>query len=343
MLALCAICVSGTGCVTDSGCPPCNDNQMPRELRMTSLPLYRVEPPDILLIDTLRVIPKPPYRIEPLDTLLINVTNTLPNEPISGLFGVDPEGAVNLGTSYGLVHVAGMTLGEAQAAIQTALAERVLRNPRVTVSLAYAHGMQQIRGEHLVRPDGTIGLGVYGSVYVSGLTLDEVRRVVEAQLGTSLLKPEVSVDVFAYNSKFYYVIADGAGYGQQIIRLPVTGKETVLDAVAQIGGLPLVSSKKSIWVARPNGKDPCDYQVLAVNWPELSMGGAPETNYQLMPGDRVYINANPLITVNNRLAQVLAPVERVLGITLLGATTVNAVTNATTKNNGALGNNAIVR
>ncbi len=337
MSILWATCVAGAGCSGMPAPPAAGENQMPRELRMTSLPLYRVEPPDILLIDTLRVVPRPPYRIGPLDTLLIHVTNTLPNEPISGLYGVDPEGAVNLGPSYGLVRIAGMTLGEAQTAIQIALSERVLRNPRVTISLAAAQGMQQIRGEHLVRPDGTIGLGVYGSVYVAGLTLDEVRKVIEAHLSGTLLEPQISVDVWAYNSKFYYIIADGAGYGQQVIRLPSTGKETVLDAISQIYGLPLVSSTKSIWVARPSPKDPCDFQILPVNWPALSMGGSPETNYQLFPGDRIYIRANPLITINNRMAQVLAPVERALGITLLGATTVNAVTNATTKNsnNGA--------
>src|SRR5262249_46702833 len=160
--------------------------------------------------------------IEPLDALLINATNTPANEPIAGIYGVDPEGTINLSGSYGLVRVAGLTLGEAQIRIKAAL-DKVLRNPLVTVSLASAHGMQQIRGEHLVRPDGTVGLGVYGSVYVAGLTLDQTRAAIELQLGKSLLQPKISVDVFAYNSKYCYVIADGAGYGQQIIRLPITG------------------------------------------------------------------------------------------------------------------------
>lgn len=308
---------------------------IPRELAYASLPPYQLEPPDILLINMLRVVPKPPYKIEALDALLVQATGTLANAPIAGQVSVDPDGTINLGPAYGLVRVAGLTLEEAQKRIQKFLEDVALRNPRVTVSLAAAHGMQQIQGEHLVRPDGTVGLGVYGSVYVSGLTLEQARSTIETQLSRSLLDPEISIDVFSYNSKYCYVIADGAGYGQQIVRLPFTGKETVLDAISQIYGLPQVSSAK-IWVARPNGRDPDHWQMLPVNWHAITIGGSPATNYQLFPGDRVYIKANILITVNNRLAQLFAPLERVMGITLLGAATVNAVTNATTKN-GAFG------
>jgi polysaccharide biosynthesis/export protein len=308
-----------------TGTPPA------REMQFTALPPYTLEPPDILLINMLRVVPKPPYRIEPLDTVLIQVANALPNEPLSAQFNVDPDGTVNLGPSYGLVRVAGLTLADAQVRIQTDLVERVLIKPRVSVSLAMAHGMQQIQGEHLVRPDGTVGLGTYGSLFVTGMTLDQARRAIEAHLAQSLLQPEIAIDVYAYNSKYCYVIADGAGYGQQIIRLPITGKETVLDAVSQIYGLPQVSSKK-IWVARPNGQDPCQMQVLPVDWPALTMGGSPMTNYQLFPGDRIYIQSNCLIALNNRMAQLFAPIERVLGITLLGGATVNSITNATVKN-----------
>jgi hypothetical protein len=60
---------------------------------------------------------------------------------------------------------------------------------------------QPISGEHLVRPDGTVGLGLYGSVPVAGLTLDQARAVIEAHLTAFIKNPKVSEDVFAYNSK----------------------------------------------------------------------------------------------------------------------------------------------
>jgi polysaccharide export outer membrane protein len=289
------------------------------------LPPYVIEPPDILLIDAVRVVPKPPYRIEPLDALLIQASGLLQLlEPVAGIYGVDPEGNVNLGLGHGTVKVAGLTLEEARERILRQLKERS-KDARVNVALSQARGMQQIRGEHVVRPDGTVGLGIYGSAFVGGMTLEQAKYAIEQQLSNFLERPEISLDVFAYNSKYYYIVVDGGGYGQQIIRLPVTGKETVLDAISQIYGLPAVASTKRIWVARPNGGDPCQEQILAVDWQGLTRCGSPATNYQLMPGDRVYVQSDAFIHANNALAKAFAPLERIFGLTLLGTSTVQQI------------------
>ena len=71
-----------------------------------------------------------------------------------------------------------------------------------------------------------MSLGTYGSIYVAGLSLSQAKQAIEAHLSKYLYRPEVSVDVYAYNSKFYYVITDGGGYGAQVYRLPITGSET---------------------------------------------------------------------------------------------------------------------
>src|SRR5262249_11471295 len=100
---------------------------------------------------------------------------------------------------------------------------------------------QPIRGQHLVRPDGTLGLGIYGAAYVAGLTLEQAKGVIAYQISQRVQDfdaRDLAVDVLAYNSKVYYVITDGGGFGEQVYRLPVTGYETVLDAVGQISGLP---------------------------------------------------------------------------------------------------------
>jgi polysaccharide export outer membrane protein len=193
---------------------------------------------------------------------------------------------------------------------------------------------QPVRGQHLVRPDGTVNLGIYGSVYVTGLTLEQVKAVVapaiasrldKAVLAKNPVKPEdVNVDVLAYNSRVYYVITDGAGYGEQVVRVPVTGNETVLDAIAQINGLPAVSSKKHIWVARRTPGHGPD-QILPVDWCGITQRGESGTNYQLFPGDRVYVKAQKIITIDATIAKVLSPIERLLGVTLLASETVNSI------------------
>lgn len=324
-----------------SGChisSPCDNvtsvPDVPRELAMVTHPPYTVAAPDILLVDAIRVVPIPPYKLNPLDALAISAPKALPNEPLQGVFPIEPDGAVNLGPSYGKVSVVDKTIDEARVILEQHLKAVVgLADPRVNVTLAQFRGMQQIKGEHLVRPDGTIGLGIYGSVFVAGLTLDQAKAALESHLSRYLLKPEVSVDVFSYNSKVFYVITDGGGYGEQVYPIPSTGNECVLDALGKIGGLPVVASKRRIWVARPAPAGHGPDQTLAVNWEAIAQGANTTTNYQMLPGDRLYVMAEPLVTADTFLARFISPIERMLGVTLLGNTTGRALSGRNSNGN----------
>jgi polysaccharide export outer membrane protein len=199
---------------------------------------------------------------------------------------------------------------------------------------------QPVRGQHLVRPDGTVGVGIYGPVLVAGKTLGDARteiaRAIHARLdpkGKVSYKDVLdglSVDVLAYNSSVYYIITDGAGLGEQVYRFPITGSETVLDAISHINGLPLVACKRRIWVARRNPGHPGPDTVLPVDWIGVTQVGAMNTNWQVMPGDRIYVQADKMRTFNNNLSKFLEPVERLLGVTLLGSQTVNSIRSGTT-------------
>jgi polysaccharide export outer membrane protein len=304
----------------DANCPGDPAKMPAKELAKVTLPPYVIEPPDILLIDALRVVPKPPFRIQSFDTLQVIVEGTLLEQPINGLYVVEPGGMLDLGPSYGKVMVGNMSLEEAQDAVFRHL-KRVLREPQVSLTLAQAAGQQQIAGEHLVGPDGTINLGTYGTVFVTGKTLEEAKQAIEDHLAKHLDAPLVSVDVFSYNSKVYYVITEGAGYGDNVARFPVTGNETVLDAIAQINGLSRLSSK-DIWIARPAPSGVgCD-QVMPVDIEAVMKGGATATNYQLLPGDRVFIAQDHMVAFDSMLGRITAPFERIFGFALLGASTV---------------------
>jgi polysaccharide export outer membrane protein len=203
--------------------------------------------------------------------------------------------------------------------------------------------VQPITGTFLVRPDGTVSLGYWGSVPVSGLTLEQAQDAIRKQVaqnpalsrfGTLPESLVVIVDVVAYNSKRYYVIFDGGGFGETVYPFPITGSETVLDALSNVYGLNEVASKRNIWVARRTPHPGQPWQILPVDWIGLTQHGITTTNYQILPGDRIYVKAQRLVTIDHTLARIIAPIERLAGITLLGANLYNQISGRGLTTNG---------
>ena len=254
---------------------------LPRELCKAILPTYVIEPPDILMIEAIHVVPRPPYHLRTMDSLAIQVQGTPSDMPIAGVFPVEPGGMVRLGPRYGAVSVAGLTVEEAEKVIRQHL-QQYLRQPLVTVNLAEINTKQQIAGQHLVGPDGMVTLGSYGGVRVIGMTVAQAKQCIERYLSQYLDSPEISLEVFAYNSKVYYLVTQGAGLGDAVYRFPITGNETVLDAIAQVNGLNQLSSKR-IWIARPTD-DPCKVQILPVEWEAITSCAIASSNYQIFTG-----------------------------------------------------------
>ena len=301
---------------------------IPRELAKATLPVYRVEPPDVLLVDAVNNIRPTTDKLRAGDQILIRASNTLPVDPegdpitnefriINTMYSVQSDGTVDLGPEYGTVYIEGVTLDAAKALIITHLREEVgLAEPSVAISMPDVAGKQAIAGEHLVRPDGTISLGVYGEVYVAGHTLPEIKDIIETHLKEEVHDPEVSVDVLGYNSKQIYIITDGGGFGETVTRIPYTGNDTVLDVISEIQGLSEVSSKE-MWVARPSPAGTTVAQTMPVDWEAITRGGITTTNYQLFPGDRVFIQSRGIIRMDNAISKAIAPFENMMGIVVL--------------------------
>ncbi len=150
----------------------------------------------------------------------------------------------------------------------------------------------KITGQRLVRPDGTVGLGQLGSVAVAGRTVTEARAAIAEHLASRLDgfdAAKLIVDVVAYNSKVFYVIAEGEDGGEQVYRLPATGNETVLDALAHSKVSLVGLGRKRISIHRK-----CDGEAdkeLPVDWKGITEQGNSATNYLLRPGDRVHIKS----------------------------------------------------
>jgi len=154
----------------------------------------------------------------------------------------------------------------------------------------------RIPGNQIVLPDGTIELGKYGRPIVAWKTVpqieSEIRDLVDAQSKEKLGK-SVLVRLIGRESKVFYVL----GEVNAPRAYPLAGRETVLDGILAAGGLTRQADFKRIIVSRPTSPDSCRV-VLPVCYNQIVQLGDVSTNYQLQPGDRIYVPSKPLFENN---------------------------------------------
>ena len=317
--ALLGLTLLATGCLGHHGHPPMMAHNVPHELALTSHPPHVIEPGDnLVLIMRSLPLPKPPYKIRILDQLRVSVANLPPRREIEDIvFIVEPEGVIRLATTggepLGSVQVLGLTLDEAARAIEEHLKKVIpgLKDPRAAVSLEAGLELEMIPDAALVRPNGTISLGGYGYIHVAGFTEQQAQKAIEEHLSEFMMKPEVVVEVSTENYTWFYLVVERSVGGESVQRVNLTGRETVLDVLSVIDGLPLGTNGHRIWVARPAPADAgCD-QVLLVNWADIVQRGRTATNYQLLPGDRLYIKADPWIKAADMITKVTTPFNNI--------------------------------
>lgn len=264
-------------------------NKVPRsKTNRVAASAYTIEPPDIISIEPSRMVAKTSFRIAPQDQVKIQVEGTGSYEPINGNYRVDSSGEIVIGATYGAVKVLGMTRRDAEEAVRKHLLE-ILKEPLVALTIDEARLESGIKGPHLVGPDGTVNLGIYGTVRVGGLTVAEAHQAIEKQLSEFFSEPQVAVDVSEYNSKVYYVIATWSGKPASILRCPITGNEAVLDALSQAKGLDGLLNVK-VWISRPTSQDGSTSDIINVDITKALRGGDRLSNPQILPGDRIFID-----------------------------------------------------
>ncbi|MFH5802860.1 polysaccharide biosynthesis/export family protein [Alienimonas sp. DA493] len=149
-----------------------------------------------------------------------------------------------------------------------------------------------------VQPDGTIDLGRFGRPPVAGLSVAEVEEVVARRIALVAERDEVLAEAIAEdptaaevnvrlidpNGSVYYVL--GAVQTPGVFQL--AGRETVLDAILTAGGLTDNAKRCDIILARPSVPADCR-TVLPVCYDHLVQMGDSTTNYQILPGDRIFV------------------------------------------------------
>lgn len=144
--------------------------------------------------------------------------------------------------------------------------------------------------DQTVLPDGSIDLGRFGRLIVAGRTLEQIESDVTAAV-RAVEKEGGAVNVRLVNpqSAVYYVLGEVSSPGSY----PFVGRETVLDAILVAGGLTDRASVCNIILSRPSA--PCGCRtVIPICYNNIVQQGDTTTNYQVMPGDRIYVATRTL-------------------------------------------------
>jgi protein involved in polysaccharide export with SLBB domain len=148
-----------------------------------------------------------------------------------------------------------------------------------------------LAASQVVLVDGTIDLGKYGRLVVAGRTPEDVefqiQAIVEA-VERRRVEP-INVQIVTPGAAVYYVLGEVESPGV----FPLTGRETVLDGIIAAGGLNGQASVCKIILDRPTPPGSCRV-VLPVCYREIVQLGDTTTNYQLRPGDRVFVPSRNL-------------------------------------------------
>lgn len=143
----------------------------------------------------------------------------------------------------------------------------------------------RIPSDQPIQPDGTIDLGKYGRPVVAGMTAQAVESEIQRLIKAAEKDPvAVSVRISNRASKVYYVFGEVNAPGA----FPISGRETALDGIVAAGGLNRRASENKIILSRPTQPEGCRI-VHPICYPHIVQLGDTTTNYQLMPGDRIFV------------------------------------------------------
>ena len=130
-----------------------------------------------------------------------------------------------------------------------------------------------------VRPDGYISLPIAGELVAAGKTPTALEQEIRQKLLPYVQDPRVTVIVKQMNSSRVFVTGEVAHPGAY----PLSGRTSLVQAIALAGGLSEFASENSIVVIRNGGKR------IPVSYSELISDDGSAPQFVLEPGDTVVV------------------------------------------------------
>ena len=178
--------------------------------------------------------------------------------------------------------------------------------PGDAVSIASPQVLELDGTKEPVGINGKIDLDLIGQIHVAGLTPKEIRNKLELQLTPYYAEPQLRVRVAEGMSKKIYVFGQVAGPGAR----PYTGRDTVLDVVAEAGPTH-IAWKSQIKVFRASAT-PGERHEIKVDFERMMEQGDLSLNVLLQEGDIVWVPPTILGWIGLRVQELLYPVQPVM-------------------------------
>jgi polysaccharide export outer membrane protein len=173
----------------------------------------------------------------------------------------------------------------------------------------------EILRELAVRPDGRISFDLIGDIEVEGKSVVQVQEEITRRISEYIVSPTVVVTLAESNSRRFHVFGEVMRPGSY----PLIGRVTALDALGTAGGPTRFAALSSGRLIRPRQEEG---QVYAVNFDSISLRGQADSNYELQPGDVVYVPPNASASLGYALQIIFYPLQQILG---LGGTAVRTI------------------
>lgn len=150
-----------------------------------------------------------------------------------------------------------------------------------------------------VGPDGRVAPALTGSVPVAGLTVEEAGAALTAAYGKVLRNPQVEALVATYGAAQVYVGGEVRNAGA----IPLRGQINVAQAIMAAGGFQETAKTGKVVVLR---RRPADNRLLlrVVDVGAL-LDGKPKDDFQILPGDLIFVPRSTISEVNLFVRQYL--------------------------------------
>ena len=174
--------------------------------------------------------------------------------------------------------------------------------------------------------DGTISPLWLDPIQVRGRTIAEVRgELVEAYKEYYKI-PRITVGVESVHLERAFVL----GEVEEPAAVELNGPQTLLQVLAQAGGITPTLGSKTVRVLRSRGPG-CRPRIFTVNTERTLCGRG--RSFMVMPGDVVYVHPTGLANWNRTLTTALAPLQALFGASGGAAATFLAFDELTTDDN----------